>query len=163
MLKARSSDSKVACVYAPPALPGHGVLDQFGANSIVGVGGYFDPVGQQHVVIVGTTDGKLYDLWWQGPNPATRELLYQFGANRGVGGYYAVTDKNQHAIVGTADGKVNELCWQGPNPADQRVLRQFGANSIVRVGGYYADSDKNQHAIVGTKDGRVHELYWPVS
>ena len=63
---------------------------QFGANSIVGVGGYFDPVGQQHVVIVGTTDGKVYDLWWQGPNPATRELLYQFGANSivGVGGYF---------------------------------------------------------------------------
>jgi hypothetical protein len=157
------ADSKVACVYAPPALAVHGVLSQFGANSIVGVGGYFDPVGQQHVVIVGTTDGKVYDLWWQGPNPATRELLYQFGANRGVGGYYAVTDKNQHAIVGTGDGRVNELCWQGPNPADQRVLRQFGANSIVGVGGYYTDADKNQHAIVGTRDGRVHELYWPVS
>ena len=113
MLKARSSDSKVACVYAPPALPGHGVLDQFGANSIVGVGGYFDPVGQQHVVIVGTADGKVNELCWQGPNPADQRVLRQFGANSivRVGGYYADSDKNQHAIVGTKDGRVHELYW----------------------------------------------------
>ena len=141
---------------------GQGVLYQFGANSIVGVGGYFDPVGQQHVVIVGTTDGKVYDLWWQGPNPATRELLYQFGANSivGVGGYFDPVGQQHVVIVGTTDGKVYDLWWQGPNPATRELLYQFGANSIVGVGGYFDPVGQQHVVIVGTTDGKVYDLWW---
>jgi hypothetical protein len=144
---------------------GQGVLAQFGANSIVGIAGFYggDTDNHQHV-IVGTTDGRVHELYWQGPNPPGQGVLTQFAAHSivGIAGFYGgVADNHQHAIVATTDGRVHELYWQGPNPPGQGVLAQFGANSIVGIAGFYGgDTDNHQHVIVGTTDGRVHELYW---
>jgi Matrixin/Putative peptidoglycan binding domain len=159
-----TTDGNVHELYWGPPVGqvGHSILRQFGANSIVGVGGFYGgDIDQNQHAIVATTDGNVHELYWGPPvGQVEHGVLTQFGAIAGVGGFYGGDiDQNQHAIVATRDD-VHEIYW-GPTGQGQDLLSQFGANSVVGVAGFYGgNTDNHQHVIVSTAGGRVYELYW---
>lgn len=49
----------------PPPTIGQGVLIQLGANSIVGVTGFYNIDDKRHIVVVGTTNGRVHEIFWK--------------------------------------------------------------------------------------------------
>jgi len=104
----------------------------FNQNAIKGIAGFYNSSDQHHVVIVGTTDGKVYRITWKATTVGieNQSLIAQFDANSivGVGGFYSEHDRFEHVIVGTNDGKLYEL-WARSETAAQRPELKRGASS----------------------------------
>jgi hypothetical protein len=94
-------------------IEGHDDLPVTFESSIKGVAGFYNSSDQRHVVIVGTADGKVYQIYWKADTVGIeiRSVIAQFSANSivTVGGFYSENDQVEHAIIGTTDGKVHEL------------------------------------------------------
>jgi hypothetical protein len=127
----------------------------------VRVAGYYNPDNpdkKQHV-IVGTTDGKVTELYWGQTGGVSSGQLTQFSANSivEIAGYYSDDDQMQHVVVAINDGNVCELVWKRGQRVQQRVLPKF--NGIVGVAGYHIVSE-HKHVLVGTSDGIVTETFF---
>jgi hypothetical protein len=84
----------------------------FVADAIKGVAAFYDANARRHVVIVGTSDGNVYQIYWKADTVGIEvsSVIARFDSNSivGVGGFYSDNDQFEHAIVGTTDGKVFE-------------------------------------------------------
>jgi hypothetical protein len=131
-----------------------GILSHFDSG-VRAVAGYADP-SYQHA-IVGTGDGKVTEIWWQGAAGTGQGTLSQFTSGIvGLAAFYA-DDGYHHVIVGTDDGNVTELWWQGGGAVGRGVLAHM--NSPIRaMAGYFAEDTNN--AIVATADGTVTQIWW---
>jgi hypothetical protein len=134
---------------------GQGILSNF-QSGVRAVAGYADDTYQH--AIVGTEDGTVTEIWWQGPGGVGQGTLSTFSSGIvSLAGFYSA-DGYQHVIVATDDREVTELWWQGPGSVGRGVLSSFGS-PIVGVAGYYS-GDGFQNVIVATQDGDIHELWW---
>jgi hypothetical protein len=100
----------------PPPTIGQGVLIQLGANSIVGVTGFYNIDDKRHIVIVGTTNGRVHEIFWKSGQVGIEghgDLPVQFtpGSIVSVSGFYNIDDKRHIVIVGTTNGRVHEIFW----------------------------------------------------
>jgi hypothetical protein len=133
---------------------GQGILSHFDSG-VRAVAGYSDP-SYQHA-IVGTGDGKVTEIWWQGSGGTGQGTLTQFTSGIvGLAAFYA-DDGYHHAIVGTDDGNVTELWWQGDGVVGRGVLAHMNS-PIKAVAGYFAEETNN--AIVATADGTITQIWW---
>jgi photosystem II stability/assembly factor-like uncharacterized protein len=136
-------------------------LDPIGNRVIVALAGFYSDIDEHNHVIVGTSDGKVHELFWTpgGGGPVRQGEIGDFSSTIvAIAGYYADIDEHNHVIVGTRDGTVYELFWTPGAAVSQRVLTQFGVNDIVALAGFYSDIDHHQHVIVATSDGKIHDL-----
>ncbi len=85
----------------------------FDRNSIVAVSGFYNSSDQRHVVIVGTSDGNVHQIFWKSSTVGIEfhGIITNFGANNIIklAGFYSENDQVEHVIVGTTDGKIHEL------------------------------------------------------
>ena len=97
--------------FTPPHWEGIVIEDTPGG--VVGIAGYYAENDQYQHVIVGTTDGKVHEIYWKIGQQGIegQYILTQFNANSivGIAGYYAENDTGQHVIVGTKDGNVYDF------------------------------------------------------
>jgi hypothetical protein len=140
----------------------------FSAGTIVSVGSIYNSHQQRHVVLVGTTAGKIHEIYWKSDTVGIEgqdDLPVAFAANSivGVAGLYDSTQQRHIAIVGTKAGKVHEIYWKadtvGVEGHDDLPVA-FSPGSVVGVTALY-DSDQQRYLVViGTSAGKLHEIYW---
>ena len=86
---------------------------QFSAGTIVAVAGYFRTDDLRNHVIVGTSDGKVHDIWWKSGQLGIEGeyVLTEFGAGTivAVAAYHAENEKRHHVIVGVKDGNMYDF------------------------------------------------------
>ncbi len=90
----------------------------FDPNSIVAVSGFYDSNKQRHVVIVGTTDGKVHQVYWKATTVGIEasSTVTQFSANSivSLAGFYSASDQIEHIVAGLTNGQILEL-WVKPD------------------------------------------------
>jgi len=137
-------------------------------NNIVGVAGHFSTGDQRHLVVVGTSQGKVHEIFWKPGQVGIEgqdDLPVAFG-NNGIASVATLynSDQGRHiVIVGKTNGKVHEIFWKpdtvGIEGHDDLPV-PFGPGTIRAVSGLY-DKDQQRHiVIVATTAGRVHEIFW---
>ena len=90
----------------------------FAAGSIVAVSGFYDSNKQRHVVIVGTADGSVHQVYWKATTVGieAHSTVAQFSASsiKSLAGFYSSTDQLEHIVVGLTRGLLHEL-WVSPD------------------------------------------------
>ena len=139
----------------------------FNQNTIAAVSGFYNSDDHRHVVVVGTTGGKIHEIFWKSDTVGIEgqddlpSVSFNQNAIKGIAGFYNSSDQHHVVIVGTTDGKVYRITWKATTVGieNQSLIAQFDANSIVGVGGFYSEHDRFEHVIVGTNDGKLYELW----
>jgi Kelch motif len=141
---------------------------KFKAGAIVSVGSMYDRDQQRHLVVVGTTAGKVHEIFWKPDTVGIEgedDLPVNFTANSivGVTGLYDTDQRRFIVVVGTKAGKVHEIFWKADTvgiEGHDDLPVTFPRGSIVAVTALY-DSDQRRYiVVVGTKAGKLHEIYW---
>jgi hypothetical protein len=164
---APGGDKNRACVYPPPlAWNGPATLTTVGHP--VSVAGHFSTGDQRHLVVVGTSAGKIHEIFWRPAQIGIEgqddlPVSFRAGTIASVGSMYNVDRQRHLVVVGTTAGKVHEIFWKpdtvGIEGHDDLPV-QFPANSIVGVAGLYDNFQQRYLVVLGTTAGRVHEIYW---
>ena len=138
-------------------------------NNIVSVAGHFSTGDQRHLVVVGTSQGKVHEIFWK-PAQVGIEGQDDLPVGFGNGGIVSVaslynSDQQRHVvIVGRSNGKVHEIFWKpdtvGIEGHDDLPGVTFSPGSIVAVSGLYDKNQQRHIVIVATKAGKVHEIFW---
>ena len=138
----------------------------FGAGSIVSVATMYNSDQHRHVVLVGTKDGKVHDIWWK-PETIGIEghdvLPVAFSPNSivAVSGLYNPDHQRYVVFVGTSGGKVHEIWWKedtaGVEGHDDLPVT-FAPGSIVGVTGFYNTDQQRYVVVVATNAGKLHEI-----
>ena len=161
------STNQSACIYPPPiGWNAQGTLTT--VKNPVSIAGHFSTGDQRHLVVVGTSTGKVHEIFWR---PAQVGIEGEDDLPVAVGGGSIVSvaslynrDQQRHVVlVGTTAGKVHEIFWKpetvGIEGHDDLPVN-FGAHSIVSVAGLYDTNQQRHLVLVGTAAGRVHEIFW---
>jgi len=126
---------------------------------------YFDPAGNQVVLLFRGTDGQVRSLYWLFGEVGHDNLTGSINAPRTAGdpaGWFSTHDGFHHAVYRTADGHLHELWWQGQGGVGHGDLTAQA--QAVRAAGdpwpYYDPvRSTNIVAFRGT-DGHIRSLYW---
>jgi hypothetical protein len=90
----------------------------YGPGSIVAVSGFYDSRTQRHVVVVGTNDGRVHQVYWKADTVGieAHSTVAQLDAHSivSLAGFYSATDQVEHIAVGLTNGLVREL-WVRPD------------------------------------------------
>jgi hypothetical protein len=148
-------------------IEGHDDLPvSFDPNTIVAVSGFYNRDERRHFVIVGTTLGRIHEIFWKSDTVGVEghdDLPVTFDPNtiKGIAGFYNPSDQRHVVIVGTTSGNVHQIYWKTFTVGVEihSVIAKFPPNSIVGVGAFYSDDDQFEHVIVGTADGKIRELW----
>ena len=166
------TDGRVQEIFWKPetvGIEGHDDLPvTFSPGTIVAVSGLYNSGDQRHVVLVGTTAGKVHEIFWKADTVGVEghddlPVTFAPGSILAVTAFYN-TDQQRHvAVVGTSAGKLHEIFWKsdtvGVEGHDDLPV-SFGSGSIVAVSGFYDSNTQRHVVVVGTRDGRVHQVYW---
>jgi hypothetical protein len=162
-----NADKTSVCIYPPPPLwSGPGTLTTVG--NIVSIAGHFSTSDQRHLVVVGTQQGGIHEIFWK-PAQAGIEgednLPVSLGNNNiaAVGSMYNSDQQRHLVVVGKKTGKVEEIFWK-PNTVGieghDELPVGFGPNRIAAVAGLYDNNQQRHLVFVATTFGKVHEIFW---
>jgi hypothetical protein len=164
---AQDGNVQTACLYAPPlAWNGPGTLTTVSQPRCIA--GHFSSADQRHLVIVGTTTGKIHEVFWKSAQIGIEgeddvPVMFAAGTIVSAGTIYNSDQQRHVVLVGTAAGKVREIFWKSDTvgiEGQDDLPVAFAANSIVGVAGLYDSTQQRHIAIVGTSAGKVHEIFW---
>ena len=118
------------------------------------------------VVLVGTADGRLDEIFYKTPPNAPhapptahgRSTIGFFDGIRFVAGFYAQDDRRRIAIVATKNGDIHEVFYAPGRGRGRSVIAHF--DDIVGLAAFYNEDDKRRVVLVATHDGRVHEVFY---
>jgi hypothetical protein len=138
----------------------------FAPHSIVAVTAFYNTDQQRHVVVVGTSAGKLHEIFWKSDTVGIEghdDLPVSFGSGSivAVSGFYDANNQRHVVVVGTTDGKIHQVYWKAATVGIEAhsIVRQFSAHSIVSLAGFYSASDQIEHIVVGFANGLLRELW----
>jgi hypothetical protein len=137
-------------------------------NPVVGVSAMYNSDDRRHIVVLGTTDGKIHEIFWKSGQvgiEGNEPLPVNFGSGNivSVSGFYNIHDKFHHAIVGLTNGKIHDIFWKSGQvgiEGNEPLPVSLTSGSIVSVSGFYNSDDRRHFVIVGTRGGGVHEIFW---
>jgi Common central domain of tyrosinase len=143
----------------------------FAANSIVGVAGLYDSTQQRHIAIVGTSAGKVYEIFWKADTVGVEghddlPVAFSPGSIVGVAALYDSDQQRYVVVVGTSAGRLHEIYWKADTvgiEGHDNLPAAFDPRSIVAVSGCYDSSRKRYIIAVGLADGTVRQVYWKPS
>jgi hypothetical protein len=159
-------DTQSACIYAPPLEWGQGILTT--VNNPVSVAGHFSSSDGRHLVVVGTSTGKIHEIFWQPAQVGIEgeddlPVAFDPGTIGSVATIYNIDQQRHIVLVGTTAGKVHEIFWKPDTvgiEGDDDLPVNFATNSIVAVTGLYDNNQQRHVVLVGTTAGKVHEIFW---
>jgi hypothetical protein len=138
----------------------------FAPNSIVAVTGFYNIDQQRYVVVVGTSAGKLHEIFWKDNTVGVEghdDLPVNFGSGSivAVSGFYDASKQRHVVVVATTDGKIHQVYWKATTVGIEAnsTVTQLGAGSIVRLAGFYSASDQIEHIVVGLTNGIIREFW----
>jgi hypothetical protein len=161
------SDLKAVCIYPPP-IAWNGQGDLTTVTNIVSLAGHFSTGDQRHLVVVGTAQGKVHEIFWK---PAQQGIegqddlpvTFPAGSIVSVATMYNSDQQRHVVIVGKKDGKVHEIFWKpdtvGIEGHDDLPVT-FTPGSIVAVSALYNSDQQRYVVLVATTAGKVHEIFW---
>ncbi len=89
----------------------------FEPGSLVSIAGFYDPIDQRHVVIAGTKDGSVHQLYWKAYTVGieTHSIITRItGASLvGLAAFRSDADGIEHIVAALSDGTLREL-WTAP-------------------------------------------------
>jgi hypothetical protein len=137
-------------------------------NLVVGVSAMYNSDDRRHIVVLGTTDGKIHEIFWKSGQvgiEGNEQLPVNFGSGNivSVSGFYNIHDQFHHAIVGLTNGKIHDIFWKSGQvgiEGNDELPVNLTSGSIVSVSGFYNSDDRRHFVIVGTRGGGVHEIFW---
>jgi len=166
------TDGKVQEIFWKPetvGIEGHDDLPvTFPPGSIVAVSGLYNSDQQRHLVVVGTSAGKVHEIFWKADTVGVEghddlPVTFAPGSIVAVTAFYN-TDQQRHVVVvGTRAGKLHEIFWKADTvgiEGHDDLPVSFGSGSIVAVSGFYDANKQRYVVVVGTTDGKVHQVYW---
>jgi hypothetical protein len=164
---AQGGNVQSACVYPPPpAWSGPGTLTT--VSNPVSVAGHFSSGDQRHLVVVGTSSGKIHEIFWRAAQDGIEgeddlPVTFNAGTIVSVGSIYNLDQQRHIVVVGTTAGNVHEIFWKpdtvGIEGHDDLPVN-FATNSIVAVAGLYDTNQQRHLVVVGTNAGKLHEIFW---
>ncbi len=100
-------------------IEGHDELPiSFGSDSIAAISSFYDQEKQRYVIVVGTRDGNIHQVYWKAFTVGieSRRLVTQLTPNsiRSLAGFYSASDQIEHIVVGLVNGGLREF-WVRPN------------------------------------------------
>lgn len=135
-------------------------------GTIVGVAAFYNTDQQRHIVVVGTSAGKLHEIFWKADTVGVEghdDLPVSFTPNSiaAVSGFYDSSKQRHVVIVGTTDGNVHQVYWKATTVGIEAhsIVAQLSANSIVSLAGFYSASDQVEHIVVGLTSGLLLEFW----
>ena len=160
------TDTQSACIYAPPPEWGQGILTT--VDNPVSVAGHFSSSDRRHLVVIGTSTGKIHEIFWRPAQVGIEgedDLPVVFGTRAivSVATIYNVDQQRHIVLVGTTAGKVHEIFWKPDTvgiEGEDDLPVNFATNSIVAVSGLYDNNQQRHVVLVGTSAGKVHEIFW---
>ena len=166
------SDGRVQEIFWKPetvGIEGHDDLPvEFAPGSIVAVSGLYNISDQRLVVLVGTTAGRVHEIFWKADTVGVEghddlPVTFPAGSIVDVTVFYNADDERHVAVVATSAGTLHEIFWKADTvgiEGHDDLPVSFDAGSIVSASGFY-DATTQRHVVaVGTSDGRVHQVYW---
>jgi len=124
---------------------------------------YFDPSGNQYILLYRGTDDQVHSLYWLSGNVGHDVL--SGGAPKAAGdpaGWFSLNDNFHHVVYRASDGHLIELYWQGAGAVGNGDLT--AAAQAVKCKG---DPSPYFDSRVGTNivafrgvDDRIRSLYW---
>jgi hypothetical protein len=150
----RLDDHLVSLVGKEEDVVGRGIRNPIFAS----LGGFFSPTDGYRHAIVGTADGKVFEIFF---NPATgtgRAYLACFEGILAADSFFSPDDGFSHVIVATPDGEIGETFYNQTGTFFSDALATF--TDIVAVSGFYTDDDHYRHVIVATADGNLTEVFY---
>jgi Astacin (Peptidase family M12A) len=154
-------------MYGVRVLPRYGGF-LAGFNNLVGVSAMYNSDDRRHIVVVGTTDGTIHEIFWKSGQvgiEGNEQLPVNFGSGNivSVSGFYQIHDQLHHMIVGTTNGKIHDIYWKSGQvgiEGNDELPVNLGSGTIVSVSGFYNSDDRRHIVVVGTRNGGVHEIFW---
>jgi hypothetical protein len=123
-----------------------------------GIGGFFSANdGNRHVIVM-TTAGKLFEIFYGKPGKGTSYLAC-FDSVLALDAFFSPNDKTSHAIVATPDGNISEIYYLTSGIFfSAPPLANFA--SIIAISSFFTPDDKVGHVIVATADGNITEVFY---
>ena len=138
----------------------------FAPGSIVAVTGFYNTDQQRYVVVVGTSAGKLHEIFWKDSTVGVEghdDLPVNFGSGsiKSVSGFYDASKQRHIVVVATTDGKIHQVYWKATTVGieENSIVTQLNAGSIVGLAGFYSASDQIEHIEVGLTNGLIREFW----
>jgi hypothetical protein len=138
----------------------------FAPRSIVGVTAMYNSDDQRYVVVVGTTAGKLHEIFWQATTAGIEghdDLPIDFGTQSivALSGFYDSNRTRYVVAVATADGNVHQVYWHPLSVGIEAhsVVANFSPHGIVSVAAFYSAPDHVNHLVVALSNGEIRELW----
>jgi len=126
------------------------------ADPITALGSVYDTDQNRHVVFVGTSAGKLHEIYWKSDTNGVEgqdDLPVPFSPNSimAVAGLYDPDQQRFVVVVGTTAGKVHEIFWKNSTvgiEGHDDLPVAFTPGSIVSVAAWYDTQSRRYHVIV---------------
>ena len=130
--------------------------------------GLYDADQQRFVVVVGTSAGKVHEIFWKSTTVGVEghdDLPVSFDSDSivSVAAWYDTDNRRYHVVVATSLGTLREIWWRTDTQGVEGfgdLTVGFGSESIVSIAGFYDPVEQRQYLIAGTQDGSIHQLYW---
>jgi hypothetical protein len=115
------TDGKVQEIFWKPTtvgIEGHDDLPvTFSPGGIVSVSGLYNNSDQRHVVLVGTTAGKVHEIFWKADTVGVEgdddlPVTFDPGSIVGVTAFYNSDNERHVVVVATRAGTLHEIFWK---------------------------------------------------
>jgi hypothetical protein len=126
---------------------------------------YFDPAGNQVVLIFRGSDNQVRDMYWMFGAVSHENLTGSINAPKTVdnpAAWFSLHDSFHHVVYATADGHIHELYWQGPGGVGHGDLTSQ-IHAVPSAGDpwpYYDPARSTNIVVFRGTDGHIRSLYW---
>jgi hypothetical protein len=137
----------------------------FAHGSINGVSALYNADDRRYVVVVGTTAGKVHEIFWKADTAGIEghdDLPVSFPAGIvAVSGFYDRARRQHVVAVGTRDGTIQRMYWESTSVGIDVVglVGRVEPDSLVGLAAFYSDGDGIEHIVAGQSNGVVSE-WW---
>jgi hypothetical protein len=123
------------------------------------VGGFFTSNDNYRHAIVGTTEGKVFEIFFTAVFAQGQAYLACFDAIVAADAFATPDDNFNHVVVATSDGNISEIFYnQTGTFFTTPPLANF--SGILAVSGFFSTDDNFRHAVVATNDGNITEVFY---
>src|SRR5207244_2969033 len=113
---------------------------------MVTIAGFFTPDDKSHHAVVGTSDGKLHELYYKlGESPSKADLpsdISGFQARCGMASFYSPYDYLRHVVIIDRMGKLEDITWRSAlHPENHTITIPLSANQIASISGFVSHDE----------------------
>ncbi|MGW4047316.1 WD40/YVTN/BNR-like repeat-containing protein [Streptomyces sp. NPDC004721] len=125
------------------------------------LGGYFTANDSYRHAIVGTAEGKVFDISFGQPQAHGRSYLACFDAITAADAFFTPDDDFGHVIVATPNGDISEI-FNGSSGTFFTSPPLANFSDILGISAFFTPDDGLRRVIVATGDGNLTEVSYGI-